>query len=54
MDDTRTKFPVNPEDFDADERISWSKIDNKFILEEANGNEWEFDEKLKRWVPTVR
>ncbi|OJD37763.1 nuclear mrna splicing factor-associated protein [Diplodia corticola] len=53
MANARNEFPRNREDFDADERISWSKPDNKFILEEANGNEWEFDDRLKRWVPTV-
>ena len=47
-------FPTNPEDFDADDRISFSKLDNKFILESDDGQEFEFDDALKRWVPAVR
>ena len=47
-------FPKNPEDFDADPRVSFSKLDNKFILEADDGQEYEFDDALKRWVPVVR
>ena len=49
-----SSFPTNPEDFDADSRISFSKLDNKFILEADDGQEFEFDKALKRWVPAVR
>ena len=50
-----SSFPQNPEDFDADPRISFSKVSNKFILEtEHDGTEYEFDDKLKRWVLAVR
>lgn len=54
MSDTPAAFPTSVDDFDTDDRISWSKVDNKYILEETNGNEWEFDTELKRWVQTVR
>ncbi len=47
-------FPQNPEEFDSDPRISFSKLDNKFILEADDGQEYEFDDGLKRWVPVVR
>ena len=51
----QSSFPQNPEDFDADSRISFSKLSNKFILETENdGAEYEFDDKLMRWVPVVR
>ncbi|KAL9604459.1 MAG: hypothetical protein Q9219_000424 [cf. Caloplaca sp. 3 TL-2023] len=50
---SRSSFPTNPEDFDADERISFSKLDNKFILETEDGQEYEFDDALKRWVPAL-
>lgn len=50
----RPNFPTNPEDFDADDRISFSKLDNKFILETEDGQEFEFDDALKRWIPAVR
>ena len=49
-----SSFPTNPEDFDADDRISFSKLDNKFILEADDGQDFEFDDALKRWVPAVR
>jgi HIV Tat-specific factor 1 len=47
-------FPQNPEEFDADPRVSFSKLDQKFILETEEGQEFEFDDGLKRWVPVVR
>ena len=47
-------FPQNPEEFDADSRVSFSKLANKFILEADNGEEFEFDDALERWVPVVR
>ncbi|KAL9010557.1 MAG: hypothetical protein Q9173_004514, partial [Seirophora scorigena] len=49
----RPNFPTNPEDFDADDRISFSKLDSKFILETDDGQEFEFDDALKRWVPAL-
>ena len=49
-----SNFPQNPEEFDADPRVSFSKLDSKFILEAENGEEFEFDNALKRWVPVVR
>ena len=48
-----SNFPQNPEEFDADSRVSFSKLANKFILEADNGEEFEFDDALKRWVPVV-
>lgn len=50
----RSSYPTNLEDFDADDRISFSKLDNKFILEADDGQEFKFDDALKRWVPAVR
>ena len=49
-----SNFPQNPEEFDADSRVSFSKLANKFILEADNGDEFEYDDTLKRWVPVVR
>lgn len=49
----RSGFPQSPEDFDADPRISFSKLDGKFILEADDGQEYEFDDALKRWVLVV-
>ena len=50
----RSTFPQNPEEFDADPRVSFSKVTNKFILEAEDEQEYEFDDALKRWVPVVR
>ena len=49
-----SSFPQNPEEFDADPRVSFSKLVNKFILELDDGQEYEYDDALKRWVPVVR
>lgn len=47
-------FPQDPSEFDSDPRISFSKLDNKFILETEDGQEFEYDATLKRWVQAVR
>ncbi|RAL10486.1 U2 snRNP complex subunit CUS2 [Aspergillus homomorphus CBS 101889] len=46
-------FPQDPSEFDSDPRISFSKLDDKFILETDDGQEYEYDTVLKRWIPTV-
>ncbi|KAH6650869.1 hypothetical protein F5144DRAFT_608739 [Chaetomium tenue] len=46
-------FPTNLEEFDQDERISYSKLDNKYIAVQDDGTEFEFDEGLKRWIPMI-
>jgi HIV Tat-specific factor 1 len=46
-------FPQDPSDFDSDPRISFSKLDDKFILETDDGNEFEWDTALKRWIQTL-
>ena len=46
-------FPQDPAEFDSDPRISFSKLDNKFILETEDGQEYVYDTVLKRWIPTV-
>ncbi|KAI0395746.1 hypothetical protein F5Y17DRAFT_422102 [Xylariaceae sp. FL0594] len=46
-------FPTDPQEFDADERISFSRLDNKFIGVLDDGSEFEWDTQLKRWVPII-
>lgn len=46
-------FPTDPEEFDKDERISFSRLDNKYIAVQDDGTEYEFDEGLKRWLPII-
>ncbi|KAI0022223.1 hypothetical protein F4780DRAFT_734624 [Xylariomycetidae sp. FL0641] len=46
-------FPTDPQEFDADDRISFSKLDNKFVGVLDDGSEFEWDNELKRWIPTI-
>ncbi|KKK17135.1 nuclear mRNA splicing factor-associated protein [Aspergillus rambellii] len=46
-------FPMDPSEFDSDPRISFSKLDDKFILETDDGHEYSYDSVLKRWIPTL-
>ncbi|KAG0649719.1 Splicing factor U2AF-associated 2 [Hyphodiscus hymeniophilus] len=46
-------FPTDPSEFDSDTRISFSKLDSKFLLVQEDGTEFEFDEALKRWIPVL-
>jgi HIV Tat-specific factor 1 len=53
LDQGPARFPSDPSEFDSDPRISFSKLDQKFILETEDGQEFEYDSALKRWIPTV-
>ncbi|KAI1105246.1 hypothetical protein F4804DRAFT_304752 [Jackrogersella minutella] len=46
-------FPTDPREFEHDERISFSKLDNKYIAVQDDGSEFEWDSQLKRWIPVV-
>lgn len=46
-----TSFPTDPREFDADDRISFSKLDNKFIAVHDDGSEFEYDPEWQRWAP---
>lgn len=46
-------FPTDVAEFDSDPRISFSKLDNSFLLETSDGREFLFNSILKRWVETV-
>ncbi|MCJ1344753.1 hypothetical protein MMC31_002956 [Peltigera leucophlebia] len=50
---SQSNFPQSPGEFDADPRVSFSKLDNKFILEIDEDHEFEYDDALKRWVPVL-
>ncbi|KAI9804365.1 MAG: hypothetical protein M1833_007172 [Piccolia ochrophora] len=52
-DGASSTFPQTAEDFEADPRVSYSKVDQKWILEAEDGSEFEFDDALKRWVPVM-
>lgn len=44
-------FPTDVQEFDADDRISFSKLDQKFIAVHDDGTEFEFDADHKQWLP---
>lgn len=50
---TQSGFPQSPSAFDSDARISFSKLDERFILETEEGTEFEWDGALRRWIPAV-
>ncbi|KAB8339096.1 hypothetical protein FH972_022032 [Carpinus fangiana] len=52
-DPPAASFPQEQEDFETDPRVSYSKIEHKWILEESNGSEWAYDESTKRWIPSL-
>ncbi|KAF2771711.1 hypothetical protein EJ03DRAFT_388137 [Teratosphaeria nubilosa] len=49
----RAPFPSNPEEFDNDERISYSKVAQTYVLEDETGGEWEWSSKVNKWVPVT-
>ncbi|KAI0404794.1 hypothetical protein F4802DRAFT_597731 [Xylaria palmicola] len=46
-------FPTDPQEFDSDERISFSRLDDKFIGVLDDGSEFEWDAQLRRWIPSI-
>jgi len=48
-----SSFPIDPDVFNSDNRISFSKLDNKWLLVQDDGTEFEFDDAIKRWIPVV-
>jgi HIV Tat-specific factor 1 len=46
-------FPKSPSEFDSDPRISFSKLEDKWILETEEEAEYEYVSGLRRWVPVV-
>ncbi|CAG8908327.1 unnamed protein product [Penicillium egyptiacum] len=46
-------FPTDVAEFDSDPRISYSKLDNTFLLETSDGREFLFNSILKRWVESI-
>ncbi|KAI9676254.1 MAG: hypothetical protein M1829_003083 [Trizodia sp. TS-e1964] len=48
-----SSFPQTPEEFSADPRISFSKVEQKWLLETADGSEYEYDTAFARWLPVL-
>jgi len=51
---SRAPFPTDPDEFDADTRISYSKTSQTHVLEDEHGEEWEWLARVNKWVPVVR
>ena len=57
----RAPFPQVVDDFASDPRVSFSKLDNKYMLEEDDGSEWEWQPAAGadaqtgkgRWIQSV-
>lgn len=47
-------FPQEPEAFADDDRVSFSRESKSYILEDDEGNEWEWLEGPQKWSKTVR
>lgn len=48
----RVVFPTSEEEFKEDVRVSFDKLNGKWVLEE-DGDEWEWNEKIRKWIPSV-
>ncbi|KAI1176951.1 hypothetical protein F4777DRAFT_230586 [Nemania sp. FL0916] len=46
-------FPTDPQEFDSDDRISFSRLDSKYIGVLDDGSEFEWDAQLRRWIPSI-
>ncbi|KAJ5771003.1 uncharacterized protein N7511_003054 [Penicillium nucicola] len=46
-------FPTDPSEFDRDPRVSFSKLDNQYILETDDDREFLWDTGIKRWVESI-
>lgn len=50
----RTPFPTDPAEFDDDSRIAYSHPNKTYLLEDENGEEWEWLPSVSKWSKTVR
>ena len=50
---TRKAFPTDPDTFNNDERVSFSKTSDTHILEAEDGSEWEWLARAEKWIPVV-
>ena len=46
-------FPTNQDEFNHDDRISFSRLDNKYIAVHDDGTEYEFERESQRWIPII-
>ncbi|KAK6544437.1 hypothetical protein TWF694_001132 [Orbilia ellipsospora] len=46
-------FPITIDGMHDDDRVSFSKLSGRYSLEQEDGTEYEFDDKLKRWYEVL-
>ncbi|KAJ6259147.1 hypothetical protein Dda_6045 [Drechslerella dactyloides] len=46
-------FPITLEGMHQDDRVSFSKVSSRYSLEQDDGTEFEFDDKLRRWYEVL-
>jgi hypothetical protein len=49
----RFSFPTEISQFDDDDRISFSRLESKYIAVGDDGTEYEFNPSMRRWIPQV-
>ncbi|KEQ94429.1 hypothetical protein AUEXF2481DRAFT_98602 [Aureobasidium subglaciale EXF-2481] len=49
----RIAFPATEAEFKNDVRVSFDKTSEKWILEDDNGEEYEWNAQFEKWVPSV-
>lgn len=50
----RAPFPKEREKFASDNRVSYSQIAHAHVLKDERGEEWEWIERVEKWVSVVR
>ncbi|KAF1356115.1 hypothetical protein BDV97DRAFT_341042 [Delphinella strobiligena] len=53
MSAARVTFPQTEEEFKNDVRVSFDRLNNKWVLEDDDGSEWEWNETISKWVPSL-
>lgn len=53
MSTMQSRFPHTEAEFADDVRVSFDKNSNKWVLEDEDSGEWEWNDKFAKWVPSV-
>ena len=54
MSAVRVVFPQDEADFESDVRVSFDKLNDKWVLEDDNGKEYEWVANIRKWIESVR
>ena len=53
MSAVKVAFPQTTEQFETDPRVSFSQLSETWILEDDDGQEWEWNDTFKKWGVSV-